>query len=276
MGTVRVWTVQPWVVWEQLVTAGKLTVDPRYSANLHHCYEWLRVQLVHRVAGYSGHYPWWAYGTRPDLRRVRHLEPRGERYALIDLELPRDRVAVFPFWAWDRIFYGKYLSPGRRESADWHRRLREVVADEDSWPLPEPWHTELEASWDWLFSAALPVNGWSPGPRAPLSDWEAVFEVLDRGHVSGVTPFLGAGRGRPARSIQQQVDTRAPRLLAGAEPCEVCPRADECLAGPVADFGRPYPLRCAIDREQVNRLAGHRFPRSTVAAYPAWPCPVDP
>jgi hypothetical protein len=56
--TLRVWTIQPGEVWDQLEARGTLTVDPRYSANLHHCYEWLRPQLARRIPGYAGHYPW--------------------------------------------------------------------------------------------------------------------------------------------------------------------------------------------------------------------------
>ena len=48
---------------------------------------------------------------------------------MFELDLPRDRVLVFPFWAWDCIFYGRFLSLMRRRSKDWGRRLLKAVAD---------------------------------------------------------------------------------------------------------------------------------------------------
>jgi Domain of unknown function (DUF3841) len=190
---IRVWTVQPWEVWEAVESRGALAVDPRFSANLHRCYEWLQAQLLRRLPGYTGHYPWWAYGTRPDLRRVRHQQPYGARRVLIELDLPTERVMVFPFWAWDCIFYERFLSPSRRESEDWKKRLLKAVPNaEDTDPLPEPWQTELEASWERLFDPKLPARGWLVGRAPPLSEREVVFEVLDRGSVRRVTPFVGA------------------------------------------------------------------------------------
>lgn len=197
--TIRAWTIQPWAVWEKVEAQGALTVDARYSADLHHCYEWLREQLLRRAPGYTGHYPWWAYATRPDLRRVRHHRPCRERYALIELDLPWERVVVFPFWAWDCIFYGRFLSPDRRESEDWERRRLEAVPDEDTYPLPEPWRTELETSWERLFDPWLPSQGWLQGKALILSEREVAFEVLDRSCVRRVTPFLGTSKDATPR-----------------------------------------------------------------------------
>ncbi len=190
--TIRAWTIQPWIVWERLETRGSLTVDPQFAGNLHECYEWLRGQLLQRIPGYSGHYPWWAYRTRPDLRRARHTRCRDQRFVLIEMELPREQVLEFPFWAWDCIFYGRFLSTNQRESADWERRLREAVPDEDTNPLPEPWLSELRSSWLRLFDSELPTQGWLSGSALPQSDREVVLEVLDRRFVRRVTPFLGA------------------------------------------------------------------------------------
>jgi len=190
---VRAWTIQPWSTWEQIQAQGSLTVAPHYVANLHHCYEWLRAQLPRHLTGYTGHYPWWAYCTRPDLRQRRHRYPAGERYALIELGLPQARVLSLTFWAWDLIFYGKYLAYTQEESQDWHRRLETAVPNEDDVPaLPEHWLTELETSWQRLFAPDLPTQGWWTPYEPPVSACEVVFEVLDRTDIHRVTPFLGA------------------------------------------------------------------------------------
>jgi hypothetical protein len=217
---IRVWTIQPWDVWEQVKVQGALTVDPRYVANLHHCYDWLKEQLALRLPGYTGCYPWWAYCSRPDLRRERHKEPREERAVLIELGLPRNRVLTFPFWAWDLIFQGQFLSTSRRESERWHRRLRAAVPDEDEYYLrrvreaapgevvgilPEPWLTELELSWEQLFDPDFPDRGWSLGgePRGE-TEREAVFEVLSRDCTRRVTPLLGTSRTARPREMQPE------------------------------------------------------------------------
>lgn len=190
--SIRLWTIQPSAVWEQIASRGTLTVDPRHAADLHDAYEWLRAELGRRIPGYTGCHPWWAHCTRPDLRRARHERNQGERYVLIELCLPRPHAVVFPAWAWDRIYYGEFVSGGRREALTWERRMRAVVPDEGTWPLPEPWRSELEASWQRLFHPDLPVRGWPQRRVAPLSEREAVFEVLERRHIVGVTSFLGA------------------------------------------------------------------------------------
>jgi hypothetical protein len=212
----RVWTIQPWAVWEQIAAQGAVTVDPPYTANLHHCYDWLQEQLIRHLPGYAGHYPWWAYCTRPDLRRVRHGQPCRERCALLELDLPRACVLTFPFWAWDLIFRGQFLSPSRRESEAWHRRLREAIPDEDKGILSEPWLTELEASWEQLFDPGLPDRGWSLDREPPVSEREAVFEVLRRNHIRKLIPFRGTSKtATPREMIWEGADIERIRGRAG-------------------------------------------------------------
>ncbi|MFC1706716.1 DUF3841 domain-containing protein [Planctomycetota bacterium] len=202
MATIRGWSVQPWTVWEQLDAEGSLTVDPSYVAEVHHAYEWLRPRLATHIPGYSGHYPWWAHIRRPDLRGVRHEKPAGERFALLELQLPRKLVVLLRFWAWDLIFYGYYLSATPGPSRTWHRRLKEHVPnEEDIWPLPSPWQEELEASWELLFDPVLPVAGWRPGGGPASHDVDIVFEKLDRSYVRTITSFLGARRSLEPRLL---------------------------------------------------------------------------
>jgi hypothetical protein len=164
--------------------------------------------LPRHIPGYAGHYPWWAYCSRPDLRRERHFKLRGERYALIELDLPLDRVVLFPCGAWDRIYIGEFLSPVRGECEQWERRLREAVPDLETDPLPEPWQTELEASWQRLFDPELPVQGWPLDEPWRFSEREAVFEVLERRSVRRITPFLGAdSAGEPRQPYPMTATT---------------------------------------------------------------------
>lgn len=206
--TVRAWTIQPWELWTAVQAQGWMTIDPRYSANLHHCYEWLRPQLLRRIPGYQGHYPWWAYGTRPDLRQRHHHYPRSERYAMLELELSRAKTCVLTFWAWDLIFCGEFLSYTAEEAADWRRRLEAAVPNEDELPrLPQPWLSELESSWECLFAPDLPMEGWWRPHEPPVSSCEVVFEVLDLVHVKSVTAFLGTHKTMSCREIDPWLRT---------------------------------------------------------------------
>jgi hypothetical protein len=200
-GTIRAWTIQPWAVWERVAAGDAVTVDWRYCANLHHAYDWLREQLLERIPGYAGHYPWWAYGQQPDLRAHRHLQPRGHDFARLELRLPVERAVALPHWAWDLVFQGRYVDADRRVSNAWQRRYRRAVPDEDVWPPPEPWRSELYASWERIFDPAFPVRGWSAWSRRVERSTEVVFEVLDRAVVRGVTRFEGAHPSRGPRTV---------------------------------------------------------------------------
>ena len=105
----------------------------------------------------------------------------------------------FPFWGWDCVFSGALLTVRKRESDGWERRMRAPVPDEDADPLPEPWRSELEASWERLFDPALPARGWSPWGRWPSAEREAVFETLALAHVRRATVFVGTSRARTPR-----------------------------------------------------------------------------
>src|SRR4051812_29547002 len=120
-GTIRAWTIQPGNVWDEVTSGRAVTVDWRFSASLHVGYDWLREQLIQRLPGYTGHYPWWAYGSRPDLRQHRHQQPLGMPFDLLELCLPPTRAVVIPFWAWDLIFSVRYVNVDRRVAADWER-----------------------------------------------------------------------------------------------------------------------------------------------------------
>lgn len=197
----RVWTIQPVEVWERLEHDGSVVVDafhPRYSGYRHPPYDWLAARLTWRLADYPGPatWPWWAYCRFPDLRLFRHTRDAGSREVRITLEVGEGRDALsFPCWAWDTVFRQDYLAFTEAEHADWMGRMRAAVPDEDLWPLPAPWQDELAASWERLFSPALPARAWNADSGGWSSDdREAVLGVLRRSQVRGVTHFVGAWR----------------------------------------------------------------------------------
>lgn len=193
---VKVWTIQPLEVWEQVDQLGLLAVDAArlpYDGYVPWQYEWLAKQLQERLPGYCGSLPWWSYGACPDLRQYRHSRPRGQREVRMEILLPSEEIFSMPCWAWDTVYSGHFLSFEREERLDWDRRMREAVTDEDLWPLPQPWREELEASWERLFDPALPPS--SDGDdefHCRLgTKQEAVFGLLRRSAIKRVTHFVG-------------------------------------------------------------------------------------
>lgn len=190
----RVWTVQPLIVWDRLQEARLLQADPvsYYDGYTPWQYQWIVSQLRKRVPGYDGGFPWWAYCEKPDLRWVRHHRPSGQQQ--VRIEVNPDNMITFPSWAWDVIHSGHFLAFTKREQDAWTKAMRRSVPNEDLWPLPEPWRSELEASWLRLFEPALPMCGWLDACERPNPNKEAVFETLRLGDVKSVTHFVGRSR----------------------------------------------------------------------------------
>src|SRR5579864_871521 len=190
----RLWTIHPARVWEALQEEGKLLVDERHLPSFGYVpeqYRWLVNQLTCRIPGYPGSLPWWSYTKKPDLRSFRFLRPAGKEVR-IELELDAGEFVVFPAWAWNQVLCQHYLSVVGGEYVKWEKRLRSVVPDEDLYPLPQPWQSELEKSWERLFEPTLP-----PSPVMGTwgtSDTVAVFGILRLGNVRQITPFRGMQR----------------------------------------------------------------------------------
>src|SRR5262249_48281184 len=101
---------------------------------------------------------------------------------------------TFPVWAWDTVYTGKYLSATSQEHDEWMNAMRQVVPDEDTWPLPEPWRTQLEASWQRLFDPTLPPVPWDEWCIGQSGSREAVLGLLRREDARQVKSFVGCGR----------------------------------------------------------------------------------
>lgn len=194
----RIWTMQPIGVWRALRRERRLYVREDaldYRGYIPPAYRWLQMQLSRRLPAYCGHVPWWAYCRKPDLRRQRHLRPEGITEARLELEITDELVIRFPCWAWNRVFCEDYLAITRKEYESWISDLRRVVSDEDTWPLPQPWRSQLEASWERLFEPELPLLDWDEDSLWPRrACFEAIFEELRLDDVRHVTIFKGCSR----------------------------------------------------------------------------------
>lgn len=209
----HLWTIQPAHVWNLLQNRALLYVDnsQKYRGFIPPAYRWLQSQLIRRLPGYCGHLPWWAYCHRPDLRRHRHLRPKGVTEVRLELEISEERVLRFPGWAWHRVFCADYLATTREEYDDWISELRKAVPNEETWPLPEPWRLRLEASWERLFSAELPLLDWDESsPWSRTVYLEAVFEQLRLKDVRNVTFFKGTFTCGQCEDLSRQCSGRPP------------------------------------------------------------------
>jgi hypothetical protein len=191
----RIWSIQPDEVWKTVRGKGVAYVDQddgKCRGYIPPAYRWLQARFACRIPGYSGHLLWWGYCRKPDLRCHRHLLQKGT-WVRLELEMPEALLLRFPCWAWHQVFCQDYLALTKQEYEDWTGAMRSEIPDEEIWPPPEPWKSELEASWERLFAAELPNLSWNPDSVwSRTVCYEAVFEPLRYADVQAVTPCTGS------------------------------------------------------------------------------------
>jgi len=185
----RIWTIQPVKVLTRLDAKRVLYVAPaRVPGEFRHAYDWMRQQMKKRIPGYKGRYPWWGwYSPCPDLRCSGHL-PKGTRGARLELDLDPDKALLSDFDAWHAVLNRAYLALSEEEDEAWYQALPRSPASLRDWPLPEPWQSEMLASWERIFDLnALAASDWSgTGPR----HIQVTFETLRLADVRRCKPFL--------------------------------------------------------------------------------------
>lgn len=195
----KLWTIQPAEVWCQIQADGVAKVDRfrMFGADyVPPAYEWLVDQLALRRDWQPQRLPWWCYCAKPDLRSHRHCCVGSQ--VRLELEVDAKRALTMPCWAWDTVYRQDYLALTEREKQDWNERmLSSVPLDPDIqddriplWPLPEPWMSELCASWERLFDPCLPASHWTN--EHIFEGTEAVIQEIRGSDVRNVTAFTGA------------------------------------------------------------------------------------
>jgi len=191
-GTTHLWTIQPPDVWDRLQREKSLLVDPHHPAfekDLQPEYDWMRGQMARRITDYQGHYPWWAYDYRLDLRSFRFLLSQGPQVRL-GLAIPTERVLLSAYGAWHYVLNRWYLpysvDSGQydQETEAWEEELRrEGISPYGT--LPEPWRSRQAASWERIFDT---------DDLRDTNTIQACFERLDLEDVFEVTTFIGVRR----------------------------------------------------------------------------------
>jgi hypothetical protein len=177
-GLRRVWTGQPLVVWEELQRIGSLHKRGEFVRAFESlCAEWLRGQLLQRVPGYSGHYPWWGNLRRTvDLRRATYVE---DNCVKLELQLPPDEVLILDGSAWYRIFFRSYLPLTQQEEDEFEAALKDAIGFTSALPTPEPWRTRIVQSWKRVFALETLAQSELWGQDREFWDGEyALFENL--------------------------------------------------------------------------------------------------
>ena len=189
-GTVRLWTIQDWVVWERLQDTGHLFVSYTDDAMPDFLpeYDWMREQMASRLPGYEGHYPWWArHRPKVDLRCLGTFPegPIGTLRVQLELALSPDRVLLFSDEAWLMILNRWYIPLTESEAEAWEKVLTEEGYEPWDQGLPAGPGSLVAESWERIFDLeALCAGGlWSPNYV------QAVVERLDLADVVAVTEF---------------------------------------------------------------------------------------
>ena len=151
----------------------------------------MRQQMRRRLPEYEGHYPWWAYDYKLDLRSFRH-QVFGGRQVLMELALPPERVLFSAYGAWHYVLNPMYLPQSvdegeyKREARTWEEQLKQCGLDPyQGRSLPEPWYSRMTASWERIFDV---------DDLRDTNTIQACFERLDLSDVVKVTAFTPVSR----------------------------------------------------------------------------------
>ena len=130
----RLWTIQPIEVWEELNKKGYFICNPIKADyisdkewNFKEAYDWLVGQMEYRIGrrpnGVS--YPIWAWHTRdwkhkkPDLRNI-GLGNKGEKSVCIEVEVPDNQVVLTDFDVWHFVLNKWYFDDSYSEE-EWEK-----------------------------------------------------------------------------------------------------------------------------------------------------------
>lgn len=136
----RLWTIQPKEVYEQLINNGYVTCDPTLAHNIvdnsfTKAYKYIVKLMQSRgiVKPSNVDYPIWAWHTynwkhhKPDLRTLK-FGKRGDKKLCIELEVPDNEVLLTDFDAWHFVLNDCYFDTSTNEKEydrqhDWFDRL---------------------------------------------------------------------------------------------------------------------------------------------------------
>ncbi len=187
------WTIQPEEVYKNIMESGFYHCDYNKSG-MKHCqlqYDWLVSQMIKRIGKRpSGvEYPVWAWfqwtekRKKPDLRNERWGNGwKGERFVLMEIEIPDKDVLLSDFDAWSIILVNGLLSNTEEED-----RLLELKYSS----LSEIEQKKMKSqNWEGVFDLSKVNNEWMrKGESIQATFWELRKEqILDVRMFTAASP----------------------------------------------------------------------------------------
>lgn len=189
---IKLWTIQPLTVWEQLKKNGIFHCDANLAKCMQECaferaYQWMVKKMRRRIgeAPAGVIYPIWAWHTlewqhkKPDLRKREFRGYRG-KHVCIEIESSEDKVSLSDEVDRHFVLYDSYM-PWALNQEEFDRQWESF---ED---LPEgEKRVTKEKSWESIFTVAPPShNEWNQTGRYI----QATFWKLNLDQVRSVRHF---------------------------------------------------------------------------------------
>lgn len=174
-----VYTVQPEFLYKKMCEQGYLEGDKTF-AMFPEAYDWMVRQMNKRLAHTSvENYPVWIWERKPN-RNEKALAPKGKRWVILKLDIPREDILWSSFDEWHAIINN---SPIVYDEYEWDEFRKKGFPKEE---VEKTWERLFDE--EWLSSRPSDWNGdykkhWKQGvtPRIKME------------HVRKVTRFIGKG-----------------------------------------------------------------------------------
>lgn len=187
----RLWTMQPVAVYEEIMNTGTYICNPNKvgEPSFLDRYDWLNGKLNEvDQRPENVNYPVWAWyrfdgkEKKPDLRHSCY-GPRGEKMVCLELEVPGEKVLLsdfdlwhFPLNGWwlDECFFDEYSEEDYDKNHEWFKSLSTEEQD-----------ALKEKSWEQIFDITPYENDWIKKGEYV----QAVFWVLKKEYIKKVQYF---------------------------------------------------------------------------------------
>lgn len=160
----KLWTIQPVEVYEQIKADGKYIFDYEKSANAKDFareYKWLEKEMADRgiSKSFCDDGMVWAWHTyagkrhKPDLRQGGYNK-RGTKAVCMEIEIPDNKALLSDLDAWHYVLNNWYIGNSQNDE-EWER--------EQAWLaslLPEDRQSYIEKSWQKIFDITPIISEW--------------------------------------------------------------------------------------------------------------------
>lgn len=189
----RLWTIQPKEVYEEVIRNGYCVTDPSKTEwieveQFRKAYDWLiqeMVKVVPKPCEIEVTYPWWAYykmdgKTDLTLSDINFLDEPGTVMMALELEVPDNEVLLSDLDAWHFVLNDMWIDDSTDEDS-WNKCLEYF----DSLPIEVAEEVKIK-SWDKVFDLTPIVTDWKTNGQ----DIQATFWVLRKEYVVSATEFV--------------------------------------------------------------------------------------